>query len=438
MSNTSASGRAVARRFERYAKALAPALGHADRVEPFESYCTGLILPGERKSVEPMAARIAPRAVRAKHQSMHHFVSTSPWNADRLLRQIAKLVVPDLERRASINAWIIDDTGIPKKGKHSVGVAHQYCGQLGKQANCQVAVTLSIATAAASLPIAHRLYLPEEWATDRERRASVGVPNDVRFKTKPEIALEQIRAAIAQGIPQSTVLADAAYGNNAAFRDGLTALNLTYALAIQSNTCVWRPGEKPLAPRRRTSHLGRPPSALRRTTSHHPVSVLELAHKLPPNAYRAIAWREGTNDVLLSRFAAVRVRPSHGHRPQSILPAEEWLVIEWPKSEAKPTKYWLSTLDKNASLKSLVATIMQRWRIERDYQELKSELGLTHYEGRSWLGFHHHAALCVAAYGFLLLERGAFSPSKRRVQLSQPSLPNDFKPRGSAPTHGQA
>jgi len=262
------------------------------------------------------------------------------------------------------------------------------------------------------------------------------VPKDVRFKTKPEIALEQIRAAIAQGIPQSTVLADAAYGNNTAFRENLTALNLRYALAIQSNTCVWRPGEKPLAPKRRTSPLGRPPSALRRTASHHPVSVLDLAHELPMNAYRMIQWREGTNDVLRSRFAAVRVRPSHGHRPQSILPQEEWLLIEWPKNEAQPTKYWLSTLDKNTSLQNLVATTMQRWRIERDYQELKSELGLTHYEGRSWLGFHHHAALCVAAYGFLLLERGDFSPSKRRIELPQPSLPNDFKPRGSTPTHG--
>jgi SRSO17 transposase len=385
-----------------------------------------------------MAARLAPRAVRAKHQSMHHFVSTSPWNADRLLRQVANLVVSEMERHAPITAWIIDDTGIPKKGAHSVGVAHQYCGQLGKQANCQVAVTLSLATAAASLPIAYRLYLPEEWASDRERRTSVGVPKDVCFKTKPDIALEQIRAAIAQGIPRGTVLADAAYGNNAAFRESLTALNLTYALAIQSNTCVWGPGEKPLAPKRQTSHLGRPPSALRRTASRHPVSVPELARELPTKAYRTIRWREGTNDVLHSRFAAVRVRPSHGHRPQSILPQEEWLVIEWPKDEAKPTKYWLATLDKSVSLEILVATIMQRWRIERDYQELKSELGLTHYEGRSWLGFHHHAALCVAAYGFLLLERGGFSPSSHRVQLPQPSLPDDFKPRGSAPTHGQA
>ncbi len=419
-------------------KALAPALEHADRVEPFESYCRGLILPGERKSVEPMAARIAPRAVRAKHQSMHHFVSTSPWNSDRLLRQVASLVVPEMERQAPISAWIIDDTGIPKKGEHSVGVAHQYCGQLGKQAHCQVAVTLSVANARASLPIAYRLYLPQAWASDRQRRTGVGVPKDVHFKTKPEIALEQIRGAIAQGIPQSTVLADAAYGNNTEFRDGLMALNLSYALAIQSNTCVWRPGQRPLAPKRRTSRLGRPPSALRRTASRHPISVLDLAHELPKDVYRTIQWREGTNGVLRSRFAAVRVRASHGHRPQSILPREEWLIIEWPKNEAKPTKYWLSTLDKDASLKMLVATIMQRWRIERDYQELKSELGLTHYEGRSWLGFHHHAALCVATYGFLLLERGAFPPSQHRVDFPQPSLPNDFKPRGSASPHGQA
>ncbi len=426
----------MARRFQRYVKALIPALEHADRVEPFEDYCKGLILPGDRKSVEPMAARVAPRDVRAKHQSMHHFVASSPWSASRLLRQIASIVVPAMRREGPITAWIVDDTGIPKKGKHSVGVTHQYCGQLGKQANCQVAVTLSVASATASLPVAYQLYLPEAWATDAQRRASVGVPKDERFKTKPEVALEQIRDALVRGLPRGTVLADAAYGNNAAFREGLTALELSYAVAIQSNTCVWRPGEKPLAPKRRTSRLGRPPSALRRTAARHPISVLELAKELPNSAYRTIAWRQGTNDVLSSRFAAVRVRPSHGHRPQSILPTEEWLIIEWPKSDTAPIKYWLSTLKKESSLQTLVSVIMQRWQIERDYQELKSELGLTHYEGRSWLGFHHHAALCVAAYGFLLLERGDFSPCSRIAQFTQSSLPRDFKPRGSPPAHG--
>lgn len=429
--------RALARKFDRYVVQLAPVFGHADRVAPFAAYCKGLLLPGERKSVEPMAARIAPQHVRSQHQSMHHFVSTSTWSAQQLIDAVADAVLPEIidERDPAVNAWIIDDTGIPKKGEHSVGVAHQYCGQLGKQANCQVAVTLSIANDEASLPIGHRLYLPESWANDARRREVAGVPKSTTFQTKLEIALELMRHAQKRGVSGATVLADAAYGNALDFRDGVRALNLDYALAVQSTTQVWRPGEQPLAPKRRTSQIGRPPSALRTSKRRHPISVLQLARELPASSYQTIRWREGTNHALRSRFAAVRVRVSNGHRPQSLLPPEEWLVIEWPQGQEHPVKFWLSTVDSNASLEALVAIIMKRWRIERDYQELKSELGLTHYEGRSWLGFHHHAALCIAAYGFLLLQREAFPPSAA-LRLPQPALPKSFKPRGSAvPRH---
>jgi SRSO17 transposase len=431
VSKKSISTRDVQRKFQRYLDDVAPAFAHADRIEPFEAYCKGLLLPGDRKSVEPMAARIAPRAVRSKHQSMHHFVATSTWSAQRVLNRVADIVIPAIEKSGPITSWIIDDTGIPKKGKHSVGVAHQYCGQLGKQANCQVAVTLSVANDAASLPIAHRLYLPESWTEDRERCEKVGVPKSIRFKTKLGLALEQLRHAVARETPRGVVLADAAYGNAAEFREGVTQLGLTYAVAVQSTTNVWRPGQLPLSPKRRTSTLGRPPSAFRQTAKHHPISVLECARELPPTAYRTVTWREGTNTPLSSRFAAVRVRLSHGHRPKSTLPAEEWLVIEWPENQDEPTKFWLSTLAESTSRTKLVASIMRRWRIERDYQELKSELGLGQYEGRSWLGFHHHAALCITAYGFLLLKRGAFSPSKIATQLPQPAIPKSFKPRGS-------
>jgi SRSO17 transposase len=233
--------RAGQRRLDAYLDELATALGHADREDPFRSYCLGLLLDGERKSVEPMAARLDPAHVQAKHQSLHHFVAQAAWSDTALLEAVHRHVVPAIERQGPITAWIVDDTGIPKKGRHSVGVARQYCGQLGKRDNCQVAVTLSLANEHASLPVAYRLYLPEAWAGDAERRIKAGVPPDTPFQTKPRIALDQIRAACAAGLPRGIVLTDAAYGNDTDFRSELTALGLIYAVGIQSSTTVWAP-----------------------------------------------------------------------------------------------------------------------------------------------------------------------------------------------------
>ena len=232
----------VASRFKAYIEHLRNAVGHADRREPLVAYCAGLLLPGERKSVEPMAARLAPGEVSAKHQSLHHFVAKAPWEEAALLGAVRNFVLPKIEEAAPIRAWIIDDTGIPKKGKHSVGVARQYCGELGKQDNCQVAVTLSVASDQASLPIAFQLYLPESWASDTERRRKVGVPDEIQFKTKPQIALDQFRQAIADSVPQGVVLADAGYGNDTAFRTGLSELGLAYVVGVQGSTAVWEPG----------------------------------------------------------------------------------------------------------------------------------------------------------------------------------------------------
>ena len=419
-------------RLRSYVEILTRALGHADRAVPFRSYCTGLLLPGARKSVEPMAARIEPGRVQAAHQSLHHLVAKADWSDDALLAAVRNHVLPIIEQHGPIRGWMIDDTGIPKKGVHSVGVARQYCGQLGKQDNCQVAVTLSLAADHASLPIAHRLYLPQPWADDPIRRVRAGVPDEVAFQTKPQIALAHIRAAVQAGVPPAPVLADAGYGIDTAFRDGITELGLAYIVGIQSHTSLWPPGTGPLPPKP-WSGRGRPPSLVRRDADHAPMPAKALAASLPRQAWRRLAWREGSNATLAGRFAAVRVRPAHRDYNRSDPRPEEWCLIEWPKGEPEPTKYWLSTLPPTATRRAMVDQAKLRWRIERDYQDLKQELGLGHYEGRGWRGFHHHATLCIAAYGFLIAERGAFPPSDGfwPLSLQTSALPEDHRPRGA-------
>jgi SRSO17 transposase len=421
-------------RLTRYLHRLAEAAGHADRAVPLKLYCTGLLLPGERKSIEPMAARLAPDNVRRMHQSLHHVVADAAWSDEALLGCVRDYALAAMTKSGAVVAWIVDDTGLPKKGTHSVGVARQYCGQTGKQDNCQVAVSLSVATWKASLPIAYRLYLPEAWANDNQRRQQARIPKEVLFETKLEIALDQIRQAMADGIPQGIVLADPAYGNDTGFRQAVAGLELSYVLGIQSTTTVWPPGIEPLSAAK-YSGRGRPANRVRRDAEHAPVSAKQLALSLPAKAWKTVTWREGTRRPLRSRFAAVRIRPAHRdhklHQPRE----QEWLLIEWPRGETEPRKYWLSNLAKTIRLRDLVAQAKQRWIIERDYQELKQELGLGHFEGRGWRGFHHHATLSIAAYGFLVAERCRFSPSARNghLGLSAPKLPPGFRPSGAHP-----
>src|SRR5881275_1174333 len=271
-------------RFTAYVEALAEVIGHADRAEPLRDYCRGLLLPGERKSVEPIAAVTAPARVSAKHQSLLHFVANAPWSNERVLSRIQELTVPIIERSGAIEAWIIDDTGFPKKGRHSVGVARQYCSQLGKRDNCQVAVTLSLANHTASLPVAYRLYLPQDWGYDPGRRQTAGVPAEITFQTKPEIALDQIRAAAGAGLPRGVVLMDAGYGSDTQLRTDVTALGLSYIAGILSNTSVWAQGRAPLPPKP-WSGRGRPPKLMRRDGEHQPTSVQALALALGPAAW---------------------------------------------------------------------------------------------------------------------------------------------------------
>jgi SRSO17 transposase len=376
------------KRFANYVEQLASVMGHPARERPMRDYCMGLVMPLARKSVEPLAALTQPGHASAQHQSLLHFVGEASWSDEAVLAKVWNLVLPTMERQEPVAAWIIDDTAVPKKGKHSVGVAHQYCGQLGKQANCQAAVSLSIANHHASLPIAWRLYLPREWTQDRERGKKARVPKGIRFKTTPQIALAQISAACRAGLPRGPVLMDAGFGKDTALRTSLTELGLLYAAGILPQTKVWMEGRR------------------------KPHSVEKLALALPAEARREVQWREGTGKRLASWFARIRVRVAHRQAfPVEDPRAKEWLLIEWPRREKKPTKYMLTTLPEDLAFSRMVDIAKLRWRIERDYEELKQEVGLGHFEGRGWRGFHHHATLCIATYGFLVSEKETIPPS---------------------------
>jgi SRSO17 transposase len=396
--------------FAKYVGELTCVLGHADRAKPMQDYCAGLLVSEGRKSVEPMAAVTAPAEVSAQHQRLLHFVAEAAWPDEQVLAKVREVVLPVMQRHGPIEVWIIDDTSFPKQGPHSVGVQHQYCGQLGKQANCQVAVTLSIAHHHASLPIAYRLYLPQEWAKDARRRKKAHIPPGVKFKTKPQIALDQIRSALKAGVSPGVVLMDASYGSNIALRTEVRALGLSYVAAVVPTLKV-RKAKDGDAPR---------------------ISAKQMALELPKHAWRTITWREGAAEPLRSRFARVRVHasPTRGRRGQP----EETLLIEWPPDAKAPTKYWLSTVDQNIAFRRLVDLAKMRWRIERDYQDLKQEIGLGHYEGRGWPGFHHHGTLCIAAYGFLIAARESIPPSgpRRSWMLEKPAVPNGYRPRGAS------
>ena len=311
-----------------------------------------------------------------------------------------------------------------------MGVARQYCGQLGKQDNCQVAVSLSAANEHASLPIAFRLYLPEDWAADPVRRARAGVPEDVVFKTKPQIALDQIRAARAEGVPEGVVLADAGYGINTAFRTALTRMGLTYVVGIQSSAQLWPPGSGSLPQGMERARSPADPDAARQ--AEQASTAGQLAKSLSADAWRDVAWREGVDKTLHSRFASLRVRPAHRDYWRSQPYPEEWLLVEWPQGESAPTKYWLSTLPADADLETLVATAKMRWRIERDYQELKQELGLSHYEGRGWRAFTTIWRSASQPTDFRSPTESD-SPLRRQILLiPAPPLSPGYRPRGSA------
>ncbi|MGH3711609.1 MAG: IS701 family transposase [Pseudonocardiaceae bacterium] len=388
-------------------------MGRPERRSAMRHYITGLLLDGERKSVQPMAARLTPDAAEsdAMRQRLQDCVSLSPWSDEEMLRRLALKFDREMP---GIEAFVTDDTGFAKKGEYSVGVARQYSGTLGRTDNCQVAVSLHLAGAKGSGCIAMRLYLPEEdWACDRKRRGTVGVPEEVQFRTKWEIALEQLDAALAAGVRRHLMLADAGYGDATEFRTGVEERGLSYIVAVSGVPTIWRPGVTPAVPN--TSKVGRP--STRPKAREAPIRLSNFAREL--KSFRTVTWRDGSKGRMRGRFYAARVYSAERHT-KTTRPALKpiWLIVEDAGEEKRPFKFYFSNLPESTSLKRLVTLIKLRWRVERDYQELKGEIGLDHFEGRTWRGFHHHATLCAVAHGFLALRRGLFPPEQSEVDPS--------------------
>lgn len=393
-----------------YLDSMLVGMGRVERVAAMRSYVTGLLLDGERKSIEPMAARMvdSPSEVQAMRQRMQQAVTVAGWSDSEVLARVAKMAEAELP---GLEALVVDDTGFAKKGKHSVGVARQYSGTLGRVDNCQVAVSLHLAGESTSVCIGFGLYLPEAWATDAARRERAGVPETVEFHTKHELALEQIDRALAAGIRRYVLLADAGYGDSSDFRDGVTARGLAYVVAVNGEPVVWPPESRPRTLPRPKGAKGRPRTRYV-DRAHPPETIAALAARL---SYRRVTWREGSRGWQASRFAAARVRTAHRHLNCAPPGQEQWLVAEWPQDKDAPCRFWLSSLPPTTSLRQLVRLAKLRWRVERDYQEMKQEVGLDHYEGRTWRGFHHHATLCAVAHAFLALRRALFPPEQDEV-----------------------
>jgi SRSO17 transposase len=374
--------------------------------ESFATYAFGILGDGERKSVEPIAARAAGDDEELAEQiqdRLLHFLRESPWSDREVRREAARYVVEAMSAREPITSWIIDDTGFLKQGKHSPGVQRQYTGSAGKIANCQIGVSLSIATATEQVPIDFELYLPKSWAEDFERRERARIPDSVVFKTKPELAMDLITRALDDGIPGEVVLGDSAYGRSRAFRDFVRGKNLDYAVAVDADARVWLLDES-----------GRHPDA---------IGVRQLGVELGQRAFRKTTWRDGTrpHKKLSSRFAFRRVKPAFDDGPEPMLREPVWLVIEWPEGESAPTKFFLTSLRSRLTKKLIVRTIKERWKTERAYQELKGELGLDHFEGRSYTGWNHHVSVVLCCYAFVVAERvRAFSPQSRRTRQDDP------------------
>jgi len=390
---------ALDKRLDRFLADVTASLGRSERHRWAKVYLQGLLMEGDRKSIEPLADRIDGADV----QSLRQFVGQSPWAVEQIQQRLAEKVVDLL---AEPEVWMIDETSFPKAGDASVGVARQYCGALGKIANCQVAVSLHWSTVEASCPLAWRLYLPQSWLATPARRAEGKIPDDISYRSKNQLALELVDQVLGWDVPRLPVVADSAYGNDFDFRAGLRQRGLQYAVAVEPGTKVWTrdPAQVPVAASKPT---GRPRQYPALKDLPEAKTLAEVAQDLPERAWHTMTWRQGTKGPMRSRFAQVKVWAAHGWKrqehPQRVM---EWLLVEWPEGAAAPSDYWLAQLgDQAVGLRRLVKIARARWRVEMDYRELKEELGLDHYEGRHWLGWHHHVTLVTMAFAFLRTEQ---------------------------------
>ena len=408
--------RAAERRLDRFLSALTPLLGRAERQTHAGEYVRGLLLDGERKSIAPLAERVAGAEV----QALRQFVNQSPWDWAPLQ---AALTMTMLDRLLPEAVLILDETSFPKKGDQSVGVARQYCGALGKTANCQVAVSVHLGTDTACLPLTWGLYLPQAWIDDPTRRTAARVPDTIAYQTKNQLALAALDRVRAWGVGPRVVLADAGYGTSHDFRAALTARGLPYCVQVATSVQGWLDDPAPAGAPAYTGR-GRPRMRPPRADLPGPLALDEIAATLPPAAWRRVTWRAGTKGPLRSRFAETTLWPSHGWSSHGALPtAAVRLLIEWPRGAAAPTKYWLAQLpDEVLGLRRFVRLAKGRWRIEQDYRELKDELGLDHFEGRSWTGWHHHVTLASMAYAFLVLETMRGKKNGRPDAARRPSF----------------
>jgi SRSO17 transposase len=393
---------AIRGRLEAFADGIFESLPRKDQRARGECYLRGLMLDGRRKSIEPMTARLGGEV---HYQALHHFVAVSPWDWRPVRRRLAERLVAELQP----TAWAVDDTGFPKDGDHSVGVQRQYCGTLGKTANCQLGVSVNAVTEQASCPLDWRLFLPECWDDDVERRAACRVPERVRHRPKWQLVLDMVDELSTWGLVPPVLVADAGYGDVGEFRQGLDDRKIGYVVQVKADTSVYpeqvHPTTAPYTGR------GRRPRPRYRDK---PASLKQLALAAGPQAGVELIWRRGSKGLQRSRFLALRVRPA-GVTPRRQAAARadgagwelpvRWLLVEWPTDKAEPVKYWLSNLPDDIPLVELVRLGKLRWRVEQDYRELKGALGLDHFEGRSWPGWHHHVSLVSVAHGFLTLER---------------------------------
>jgi SRSO17 transposase len=392
----------VKERLIAYMEDVASGLKRVEQRRAAVLYARGLIEAGTRKSLEPIVARLGEDA---GYEALQHFLADSPWDAGVIERAVAERVCPVIEPEA----WVLDDTGVVKDGKHSPGVKRQYSGTLGKTGNCQVTVSLHAVGARGTVPLGFRLYLPEEWCADRERAQKAKIPDSVEFATKPTLGGELAVRAAGWEIARAPVLGDQAYGDDSKLRARLNEQGLEYLLSVSPATTVFAAGTRFEIPPAKPG-AGRPPSVPKADREH--TQVKTLAASLPAKRWKTVTYRDRDGADIRSRFAFARViaaRPITEHR---LAPREEWLIVEWPEGADEPTDYWLSNLPANTPHERLARLARLRWMIELDYRQLKGELGLDHYEGRSYLGFHHHCALVIAAHGFLTLERQ--NPNRQR------------------------